>query len=43
MFDKGQNKYVPTVAGLGMHVEVRDPEDKTIMSRVSTAYKSMTS
>ena len=34
MFDKMQNKYVPTVSGLGMHVEVRDPDDKVIMSRV---------
>ncbi|ELT95532.1 hypothetical protein CAPTEDRAFT_148437 [Capitella teleta] len=33
MFDKMQQKYMPTTAGLGMHVEVRDPEDKNIMSR----------
>ena len=34
MFDKVANKYVPTVAGLGMHVEVRDPDEKVVMSRV---------
>ena len=27
---------MPTGGGLGMHVEVRDPDDKTLMSRVST-------
>merc|ERR1712226_740504 len=37
MFDKMQNKYVPTVSGLGMHVEVRDPDDKVIMSRTYAA------
>ena len=35
MFEKVQNKYVPTIAGLGVHVDVRDPEDKIVMSRVS--------
>ena len=35
-FDKDRQTYVPTTAGgLGMHVEVRDPDDSTIMSRVS--------
>ena len=34
MFDKVQNIYVPTMTGLGMHVEVRDPEDKMLLSRV---------
>lgn len=35
MFDKDKRSYMPTVGGLGMHVEVRDPDDKTLMSRVS--------
>ena len=35
VFDKDKRAYVPTPGGLGMHVEVRDPEEKTIMSRVS--------
>ena len=34
LFDKQQNTYVPTMTGLGMHVDVRDPEDKMILSRV---------
>jgi uncharacterized membrane protein len=34
VFDKKQHVYVPTVGGLGMHVEVRDPDDKTLMSRM---------
>ena len=33
MYDKNRNEYVPTIAGLGMHVEVRDPEIKVVMSR----------
>ena len=37
MFDKVRNEYVPTVTGLGMHVEVRDPEIKIVMSRVRAA------
>ena len=34
MFDKVQNQYIPTVSGLGMHVEIRDPDDRTVLSRV---------
>lgn len=34
VFDRNQNQYVPTMTGLGMHVEVRDPEHKIVMSRV---------
>jgi len=35
-FDKDKRAYMPTSGGLGMHVEVRDPDDKTLMSRVSS-------
>ena len=35
VFDKDKRTYEPATGGLGMHVEVRDPEDKTLMSRVS--------
>jgi len=35
IFDRQQNRYIPSVSGLGMHVDVRDPEDKTVLSRVS--------
>lgn len=34
IFDKNINDFVPTVYGLGMHVEIRDPDDKIILSRV---------
>lgn len=34
MFDRLQNKYIPTLAGLGMHVRVHDPDEKIVMSRV---------
>jgi hypothetical protein len=33
IFDRESNKFVPSISGLGMHVEVRDPDDKTLMSR----------
>ena len=36
IFDKGQNQYLPTVAGLGMHVEVKDPDEKLVLARVRT-------
>ena len=34
VYDKIQNKFMPTTSGLGMHVEVRDPDDRVVMSRV---------
>ncbi|KAL3864059.1 hypothetical protein ACJMK2_005768 [Sinanodonta woodiana] len=37
IFDKNSNDYVPTVHGLGMHVEIKDPEDKMILSRTYAA------
>jgi p24 family protein alpha len=37
IFDKSQNQFVPTVTGLGMHVEVKDPEGKMVMSRAYSA------
>lgn len=38
VFDKSANKFVPTVSGLGMHVEIKDPESKVILSRVSCLF-----
>lgn len=38
IFDRQQNLYVPSVSGLGMHVDVKDPEDKTVLSRVSATF-----
>lgn len=35
IYDRQQNRYLPSVSGLGMHVDVKDPEDKTVLSRVS--------
>ena len=34
IFDKNINDFVPTVYGLGMHVDIRDPDDKVVLSRV---------
>lgn len=34
IFDKDANDYLPTPHGIGMHVEVRDPEQKVILSKV---------
>jgi len=38
IFDRQQNRYIQSVSGLGMHVDVRDPEDKTVLSRVSVTF-----
>jgi hypothetical protein len=35
LFDKNSNDYVPSSNGIGMHVEVKDPDQKMIMSKVS--------
>lgn len=35
MFDEQKNAFVPTLVGLGMLVEVRDPDDKELLSRVN--------
>lgn len=34
IFDRNTNQYVPTVYGLGMHVEIKDPDSKVVLSRV---------
>lgn len=34
VFDKDANDYMPTPHGIGMHVEVRDPEQKVVLSKV---------
>lgn len=38
IFDRQQNRYVPSMYGLGMHVDVKDPEDRTVLSRVSVTF-----
>lgn len=34
LYDPRSNGFMPSSHGIGMHVEVRDPDDKTILSRV---------
>ena len=34
MFDDQKNAYVPTLVGLGMLVQVHDPDDKELLSSV---------
>jgi hypothetical protein len=35
LYDPKSGWYMPSSSGIGMHVEVRDPYDKTVLSRVS--------
>jgi p24 family protein alpha len=37
IFDRNTNDYMPTTQGIGMHVEVRDPEQKVILSKLYSA------
>lgn len=34
LYDPRSGGFMPSSPGIGMHVDVRDPEDKTILSRV---------
>ncbi|CAF0762485.1 unnamed protein product [Brachionus calyciflorus] len=34
IFDKDANDYLPTPHGIGMHVEIKDPEEKIILSKL---------
>jgi hypothetical protein len=34
LFDPRTNGFMPSSPGIGMHVEVRDPDDKTVLSKV---------
>lgn len=38
VFDKDANDYLPTPHGIGMHVEVRDPEQKVVLSKVNEIF-----
>lgn len=33
LFDRSINDYLPTSPGIGMHVEIRDPDDKVLLSK----------
>lgn len=37
LYDPRSGGYMPSSVGIGMHVEVRDPDDKMILSRVYSA------
>jgi len=37
LFDKDTNDYLPTQNGIGMHVEVKDPEQKLVLSKTYSA------
>lgn len=37
IFDRDTNDYMPTNQGIGMHVEVKDPEQKVILSKLYSA------
>lgn len=37
IYDRNTNDFLPSTPGIGMHVEVRDPDDKVLMSRVYSA------
>jgi hypothetical protein len=34
IFDKDSNTYLQTSPGIGMHVEIKDPEQKVVLSKV---------
>lgn len=34
IFDRNTNSFLPTSPGIGMHVEIKDPEQKTILSKL---------
>ena len=37
LHDTASNTYVPSTPGIGMHVEVKDPEEKIILSKLYTS------
>lgn len=37
-YDQNVKDYMPVSPGIGMHVEVRDPNDKIVLSRVSLSF-----
>jgi len=36
LYDEKTNTYLPSTPGIGMHVEVKDPDDKTVLSKLYT-------
>lgn len=37
VFDKESNDYLPSTQGIGMHVEIKDPEQKVLLSKLYSA------
>ena len=37
LFDAASNTYLPSTPGIGMHVEVKDPDEKVILSKLYTS------
>lgn len=37
LFEPNSNTYLPSTAGIGMHVEVKDPDDKMLLSKLYTS------
>ena len=37
LFDPRTGGFIPSSPGIGMHVEIKDPEDKVILSKVYSA------
>uniref|UniRef100_A0A336MSZ2 CSON006618 protein n=1 Tax=Culicoides sonorensis TaxID=179676 RepID=A0A336MSZ2_CULSO len=42
LYDPRSGGFMPSAPGIGMHVEVRDPDDKTILSRVYSSEGKIT-
>lgn len=37
LFDPNSNTYLPSTPGIGMHVEVKDPDEKIVLSKLYTS------
>jgi hypothetical protein len=37
LFDATSNTYLPSTPGIGMHVEVKDPDEKIVLSKLYTS------
>ncbi|CAF3374695.1 unnamed protein product [Rotaria sp. Silwood1] len=37
LFDENTKTYLPSTPGIGMHVEVKDPDDKVVLSKLYTS------
>jgi hypothetical protein len=37
LFDENSKTYLPSTPGIGMHVEVKDPDDKMVLSKLYTS------